>query len=102
MLIYLSSWYNLLNAHKTIVKAQLRLTRVGFLISFSCLLTCLIVGVSNDRRVNLYCVFGPDGELGEHKEFILVRAECPYVQFEAAHVTGSEICSTSYKRVREG
>ena len=30
-----------------------------------------------------YCAFGPDGMLKDTR-FILVRAECPYVQFAAA------------------
>ena len=35
----------------------------------------------------VYCVFGLDGVLKDTR-FILVQAECPYVQFvAAAHVT---------------
>ena len=43
------------------------------------------VGVSSKhQRINLYyCAFGPNGVLKDTR-FILVRAECPYVQFAAA------------------
>ena len=50
------------------------------------------VGVSSKhQRVNLcYCAFGPDGMLKDTR-FILVRAECPYIQFvAAAHVISTE------------
>ena len=40
--------------------------------------------LSKHQRVNLYyCAFGPDGVLKDTR-FILVQAECPYVQFAAA------------------
>ena len=50
------------------------------------------VSVSNKHwLVNLYlCALGPDGALKDTR-FILVRAECPYVQFvAAARVTSTE------------
>ena len=49
------------------------------------------VGVSNKHRlVNLYlCALGPDGALKDTR-FILVRAECPYVQFTAACVISTK------------
>ena len=50
------------------------------------------IGVSSKhQRVNLYyCAFGPDGVLKDTR-FILVRAECPYVQFATtAHVISTE------------
>ena len=45
----------------------------------------IIVGVwSKHQRVNLYyCSFGLDGVLKDIR-FILVRVECPYIQFAAA------------------
>ena len=50
-----------------------------------------VVGVSNKHRlVNLYlCALGPDGALKD-TGFILVWAECPYVQSVAAHVISTE------------
>ena len=47
--------------------------------------TICIVGVSSKhQRVNLYyCALDPDGVLKDTR-FILIRAECPYVQFAAA------------------
>ena len=49
------------------------------------------VGVSNQHQVvNLYlCALGPDGALKDTR-FILVRVECPYVQFVAACVINTE------------
>ena len=50
------------------------------------------VGVSSKhQRVNLYyCALGPDDVLKDTR-FILVRAECPYVQFAAAaHVISTK------------
>ena len=49
------------------------------------------VGVSNKhRQVNLYlCALGSDGALKDTR-FILVRAECPYVQSVAARVISIE------------
>ena len=49
------------------------------------------VGVSNKHRlVNLYlCALGPDGALKDIR-FILVRAECPYIQSVAACVISTE------------
>ena len=49
------------------------------------------VGVLNKHRlVNLYlCALGPNGALKDTR-FILVRAECPYVQFIAALVISTE------------
>ena len=43
------------------------------------------VGVSSKHQqvILYYCAFGPDGVLKDTR-FILVRAECPYVQFAAA------------------
>ena len=39
----------------------------------------------------------------EDTRFILVRAECPYVQFIAAAVLlALKVCSRGYKRAREG
>ena len=51
------------------------------------------IGVSSKhQRVNLYyCAFGSDGMLKDIR-FILVRAECPYVQFTAiARVVSTEM-----------
>ena len=50
-----------------------------------------IVGVSNKhRQVNLYLrALGPDGALKDTR-FVLVQAECPYVQSVAAHVISTE------------
>jgi len=49
------------------------------------------VGVSNKHwLVNLYiCALGPDGVLKDTR-FILVRAECPYVQFAVARIISTE------------
>ena len=49
------------------------------------------VSVSNKHwLVNLYlCALGPDGALKDTR-FILVQAECPYVQSAAAHVISTE------------
>ena len=49
----------------------------------------------------VYCASGSDGALRRHK-VILVRAECPYVQFRAAHVTSTEFVVGGYKLAREG
>ena len=51
------------------------------------------IGVSSKhQRVNLYyCAFGPNGVLKDTR-FILVRAECPYIQFAAARV----ICTKKF------
>ena len=50
-----------------------------------------IVGVSNKhQQVNLYlCALGPDGVLKD-TIFILVRAECPYIQSIAARVISTK------------
>ena len=49
------------------------------------------VSVSNKhQQVNLYgCTLGPDGALKDIR-FILVWAECPYVQSVAARVVSTE------------
>ena len=51
----------------------------------------IYVGVSNKhRQVNLYlCALGSDGALKDTR-FILVRAECPYVQSIVARVISIE------------
>ena len=49
------------------------------------------VGVSNKHQlVNLYCcALGSDGVLKDTR-FILVRAECPYIQFATARVISTK------------
>ena len=47
------------------------------------------VGVSSYRRVNLYLRVWLGWCAQKTQGFILVWAEHPYVQFEAAHVTGT-------------
>ena len=48
-----------------------------------------LVGVSNRRLVNLCLRVWPGWCARKTQGFILVWAECPYVQFEAARVTGT-------------
>jgi hypothetical protein len=40
----------------------------------------VVVGVSDRQLVNLYCAFGSDG-VTKDTRIILVRVECPYVQW---------------------
>lgn len=44
------------------------------------------------------CTSGLDGNARKDKGFILVRAECPYIQFQASRVLAL-ICSSGYKSV---
>ena len=55
------------------------------------MLWLLLVGVSNKHwQINLYLyALGPDGVLKDTR-FILIRAECPYVQSAAARVISTE------------
>ena len=61
-----------------------------------------IIDVSNHWLVNLYLRVWPGWCARRTQEFILVRAECPYVQFAAAHVTGTWFAVWGYKQAREG
>ena len=62
----------------------------------------LLVGVSDHWLVNfVICESDPDGCARRTQGFILVWVEYPYVQFEAARVTGT-VCSRGYKWAREG
>ena len=49
------------------------------------------VGVSDYRLVNLYLRVWPGWCARRRQGFILVRAECPYVQSAAARVTGTSL-----------
>jgi hypothetical protein len=60
-------------------------------------------GVQNHRLVNFYCCAFRLGRCAERtRKYILVRTEYPYVQWWAARVTCTLVCSRGCKRSREG
>ena len=61
-----------------------------------------LVGVSNSRLVNLYIARLTWMVCEEDTRIILVEAECPYIQFQAARVTSTEFVVGEYKLATEG
>ena len=51
----------------------------------------VFVSVLNHRLVNLYLRVWPGWCARRTQEFILVRAECPYIQCAAAHITDTSL-----------
>ena len=66
-------------------------------------ITNFVVVSSKHQRVNLYyCALGLDGVLKDTR-FILVREECPYVQFMAvAHVISTKRFIVGVQTVERG
>jgi hypothetical protein len=60
------------------------------------------VGVRNHQLVNFYdCMFRLGWCAKRIRRCILVRAECPYVQWQPIRVTCTWVCCRGYKRLRE-